>query len=94
MIIWRTRAKLDLKRIKQYLKKNDVDNETIEEILNKIGVTPNHLLQFPKIGRLIKTSSKKEMRRILVKEYKIFYELKNNNIFILKVLHAKEDIKG
>lgn len=94
MIIWDEYAKLCLKRIQQHLKENEVDRETVEEIINKIINAPNRLFQFPKIGRLIKTSSKKEMRRILVKEYKIFYELKNNNIFILKVLHAKEDIEG
>lgn len=91
---WTNKAKVDIKRIKRFLKENGVPFDIAEAIVKQIRFAPKKLLQFPRIGRLIKTSGKKEIRRIMVRGYKIFYELRGDDIFILNVLHAKEDIEG
>lgn len=93
-IIWKDVANFCLTRIQLYLKKNKVDRETVKEILNKIGSAPQKLLQFPRMGQLTDIVEGEEVRHILIKGYKIYYKVEDDTIFILSVLHSKEDIEG
>ena len=94
MIIWTDEADFCLIRIQQYLKANDVDNETIEEILNEIGDAPDRLLQFPRMGQKLAYYGSKDRYRLLVRDYKIYYEIQGDVIVILDVIHAKQDTQG
>lgn len=47
-----------------------------------------------RIGQLVDNPKGKEGRRFLVRNYKIYYEIRSENIFIINFLHSKEDIEG
>lgn len=84
-----------LNKIEKYLLKEvKLDVDDVKRITQLLKSTPGILLQFPKIGQSVNVDKYKKLRRLLVKNYKIFYELRSDTIFILKVLHVKEDIEG
>lgn len=52
---------------------------------------PAILLSNPRIGEQLFEFESQEVRRILVEQYEICYEIKNSTIFVLRVWHTREN---
>lgn len=94
-IVWIKKAQHHLTRIEYFLRENiQLEENTILDIIDKLNRAPKKLLQFPRMGQLTDIVEGKEVRRLLVKDYKIYYKVEGDTIVVLSVLHAKEDIEG
>jgi len=45
----------------------------------------------PRIGRRLVEFAPREVRRVLIADYEIRYELSGNDIVVLRIFHATED---
>ena len=51
---------------------------------------PLRLIDYPRIGEKLEEFQPREIRRLLVGQYEVRYELMNDTIFILRLWHTRE----
>ncbi len=90
MVKWSIPAKLDLKRIYDYIAQDSTfyARKVADEILDKSV----DLLEFPEIGRKVPEVDESNIREVFVYSYRLIYELDGRNIHILAVIHCKRDL--
>ncbi len=90
MVIWSEPAKIDLHQIFDYILQ---DSEYYaREVIDKIIVEIEKLLDFPEMGRIVPEMSNKKIREIIIYSYRIVYEI-SENIEILAIIHAMQDFE-
>ena len=52
---------------------------------------PDRLLDYPRIGEKLEAFEPREVRRIIVGNYEMRYEIAAGTIFILRLWHSRED---
>ena len=84
-IVWSNEAKENIISIKNYI---SIDSEYYAyKLINLIYASVQKLLQFPEIGMPVYQSEKYLVRRILIKNYRVLYILKEDIIYIIAVYH-------
>ncbi|MDR0193920.1 MAG: type II toxin-antitoxin system RelE/ParE family toxin [Myroides sp.] len=90
-IVWSEYALSRLKIIYDYYV-NYVSIVKAEEVSNLIVLRVDDLLSFPYLGQIECCSKNREhnMRYILIYQYKILYEIVQEDIIILDIFHTKQ----
>ena len=78
-IIWSSESKRDLRKIKNNLSKSR---------LKSISIAPKQIV-FPEQFQI--ADYRKDCRRIIVGNYKVLYQFKNNEIRIVKIFNSLHD---
>ncbi len=78
-IIWSSESKTDLRKIKNNLSKSR---------LKSISIAPKQIV-FPEQFQI--DDYRKDCRRIIVGNYKVLYQFKNNEIRIVKIFNSLHD---
>ena len=90
-ILYTHQAIGDLERLYQFIAKHSPNAAT--EISTKIKQAIKRLLDFPMLGKEIKSTEKSpSIRDLITGNYIIRYALLKHEIHILRVWHGKEDI--
>ncbi|QSB27478.1 type II toxin-antitoxin system RelE/ParE family toxin [Flavobacterium sp. CLA17] len=83
-IFWTANAKQDLKEI--YISiKNKISKETALKIRVELFNSPNHIV-FAEQFQL--DEYRLDCRRIIVRNFKILYQIKDNSIFVIRVFNS------
>lgn len=88
-IQWTTKASSDLVRLYEHL--NPVAPDAAKRLIQQLARAPEKLLDFPRIGEKLEAYEPREVRRILVGNYELRYEIANATIFILRLWHCREN---
>ena len=88
-IQWTTKASSDLVRLHEHL--NPVAPDAANWLIQQLARAPDKLLDFPRIGEKLEAYEPREVRRILVGNYELRYEIANATIFILRLWHSREN---
>lgn len=88
-IEWTSKALSDLSRLYEFLA--SVNKPVANRIIQSLAAAPSHLLEQPRIGEQLEEFKPREVRRILVAQYEIRYEIQELNIYVLRVWHTRED---
>ncbi len=75
---WTSKALSDLARLYQFLA--SVNKPAAARTVQSLTVAPRHILEQPR-----------EVRRILVGQYEIRYEIQKSTIYVLRLWHTRED---
>ena len=59
-------------------------------LIQRLTKAPIQLLLYPKIGDKIDGFSEREVRRILVGNYEMPYELTKTDVYVLRIWHTRE----
>jgi plasmid stabilization system protein ParE len=86
---WTSRANLDLKRLHDFL--IDKNPAAAKRVAQRLGSAPDRLKDFPRMGMRLEEYSDAEVRRIIVGDYEIRYEILGETIWILQLWHGRED---
>lgn len=88
MVIWTPRARTDLKGIHDYIKQDSPFNakSVTRMILDKTAP----LSDLPEIGKPIKELKLPYIRELDAHPWRILYHLRNNNIYIIAVVHKRQ----
>lgn len=89
MVDWSDTAKKDLRNIQDYI---SIDSPYYgKKIINTIVNKADALENFPLMGRMVPEIMNESVREIFIYSYRIIYEIIDNKISILGVVHGKRD---
>ena len=88
-ITWTNEATRDLGRIRRFLA--GVNPRAARHTFETLRYAPRKLLDYPRLGVRLEHFPDRTIRRMVVGDYEIRYELKTDLIVILRVWHGKED---
>lgn len=88
-IIWSLSAKQDIERLYHFLHTNNPRRAAY--IRTELIKAPRILQEHPRIGQKIEQIVMNDVRRLIVEEYEIRYEVTPDRIHILRIWHGRED---
>jgi plasmid stabilization system protein ParE len=88
-IDWTVRASDDLVRLHLFLA--PVAPDAAAKVVQSLSRAPLRLVEFPRIGERLDAYSPREVRRIVVGQYELRYELTDNRIVVLRLWHTREN---
>ncbi len=86
-VFWTANAKQDLKEIYILIKKK-ISKETALKIRDELFNSPNDIV-FTEQFQL--DEYRLDCRRIIVRNFKILYQIKENSIFVIRVFNSFQD---
>jgi plasmid stabilization system protein ParE len=87
-IKWTGKASSDLVRLHEHLR--PVAPEAAARVVQQLARAPDSLLNYPRIGEKLDAYAPREVRRIIVGNYELRYEIADATIFILRLWHCRE----
>jgi len=89
MVIWSKPARDDLKNIYSYI---HLDSPTLaKKVTDSIVKNVFRLNDFPQMGHIVPEKNNAVFRELLIYSYRIIYAVRDNDIFIVAILHSKRD---
>lgn len=86
---WTSRALSDLARLYEFLA--PVNKPAAARAVQALTEAPAILLTNPYVGEQLFQFEPREIRRILVRQYEIRYEIVNEIVYVLRLWHTRED---
>ena len=86
---WTGRASQDLTRVRDFLV--PVNPAAALRTVQMLRAATRKLADRPRIGRPIARYRTREVRRLIVGQYEILYEVSETLVLILRVWHTRED---
>ena len=86
---WSGKALADLDRLFAFLA--PVNRRAAAPTVQSLVAEPIKLLEHPRLGERLEEFEPRDVRRILVGKYELRYELRDSFIYVLRVLHARDD---
>ena len=92
MVIWTDPAIQSLKQIHDFIAIDSkyYATETIDRIISK----SEQLSSFPNLGRIVPEINDNTIREIFIYSYRLMYQVKGDDIYILAIIHGKKDFDG
>lgn len=86
---WTTSAHADLVRVHAFLEPVNplAAARAVQRLVDRIGRIPER----PRLGLRLPEFQPREVRRIVLRDYEIRYELQDTDIYILRIFHGHED---
>ena len=86
---WTSKALSDLVRLRDFLA--PANSQAAARAVQSLAAAPVRLIEYPRIGEKLEEFEPREVRRILVGNYEIRYEIQNTTISVLRLWHTRED---
>jgi plasmid stabilization system protein ParE len=86
---WTGKALSDLSRLYDFLA--PVNRPAAVRIVQSLTAAPTRLLEHPRIGEKLEEFEQREVRRILVGQYEMRYEIRQSTIYVLRLWHTREN---
>ncbi len=87
-IRWTSTASSDLGRL--YEHRRLVAPDGAARVVQQLARAPDRLLDYPRMGEKLEAYEPREVRRIIVGNYEMRYEIAAATIFILRLRHSRE----
>lgn len=89
MVIWSNPAKDELKQIYDYIA---LDSKYYAlKVINTIIEKSESIENFPRSGRIVPELENEDIREVFIYSYRLIYEIQENQIEILALIHGKRD---
>jgi plasmid stabilization system protein ParE len=85
---WTGRAASDLTRLYDFL--CPAAPAAAARIVRELAHAPDRLRDYPRLGEKLETYEPREVRRLLVGNYELRYEIVAGDIIVLRVWHCRE----
>lgn len=86
---WTSKALSDLVRLHDFLA--PVNSQAAARVVQSLSAAPKRLVEYPRIGEKLEQYDPRDVRRILVGNYEIRYEIQSTTISVLRLWHTRED---
>ena len=86
---WTSKAHSDLARLYEFLQ--PVHPPAAIRAVRQILAAAKHVPRRPRLGVRLREFGAREVRRIIVGDYEIRYELTATDVYILRIFHTRED---
>lgn len=88
-LAWTSKALSDLARLHEFLAL--ANQNAAARIVRALVAAPVNLLINPPIGESLEEFEPREVRRIVVMQYELRYEIQEQTIYVLRIWHTRED---
>jgi plasmid stabilization system protein ParE len=88
-IEWTSKASSDLVRLYQHL--CPVAPVAAARVVQQLAHAPDRLAEYPRLGEKLDAFEPREVRRIIVGNYEMRYEIAAGAIIILRLWHGREN---
>ena len=86
---WTTSARADLVRLHEFLE--PVNPRAAGQAVRHLVASAKRIPGRPRLGQRLREFAPREVRRILIGDYEIRYELTLRDVFVLRIFHTRED---
>lgn len=86
---WTLQARLDLARFEEFLRPKSA--RAAARVVQLLIAAPQQLVDHPRMGERLKNPGNLELRRFLVDDYELQYEVLPDEIRIARVFHMREE---
>lgn len=86
---WTSSARSDLVRLHEFVQA--VSAPAAARIVRRIVAGAKRIPAYPRLGAKLVQFEPREVRRVLVGDYEIRYEIAGSDIFVLRIFHTRED---
>lgn len=88
-LVWTGKAADDLVRLYEFL--SMINQTAAASVVQTLTKAPVQLLLHPHIGQKVDGFDEREVRRILVGDYEMRYELTKTHLYVLRIWHTREN---
>lgn len=88
-LVWTNKGLSDLARLYEFLA--PVNKRAAVQTVQSLTTAPASLLANPRIGERLEEFEPREVRRILIGNYEMRYEIQEHTIFVLRLWHTREN---
>ena len=92
MVIWSAPAEADLRAIHDYIAHDS--RYYAKKVAQDIREKADTLKELPKSGRRVPELDDEQVREISLYSYRIIYEIRAPDIFVLAIVHKRRDVKS
>ena len=86
---WTTKAHSDIVRLYEFLQ--PIDPTAAARVVRQLVAGAKRIPTHPRLGVRLSEFAPREVRRVLVGDYEIRYELTETDVFVLRIFHTRED---
>jgi len=86
---WTTSARSDLARLYEFLA--SVNPRAAALAVRHIVAGAKRIPGHPRLGQRLRQFAGREVRRVLIGDYEVRYELAGKDVFLLRIFHSRED---
>jgi len=86
---WARSAHADLVRLHEFLR--PVNPAAATRVVAQIVAAAKRLPAHPRLGQRLAAFGMREVRRVVVGDYELRYELNERDVFVLRIFHTRED---
>lgn len=86
---WTSKAFADLARLAEFLRPES--RRAAARVVQMLHAAPSRLRDQPRIGEQIEHAGPREIRRLLIGDYEVHYEVRPDEIWIARIFHTLED---
>lgn len=86
---WTSKAQADLVRLHEFLL--PVSPTAAAQVVRQLVAGAKRIPAHPRLGVRLPEFEPREVRRVLIGDYELRYELTGNDIFVLRIFHTRED---
>lgn len=92
MVIWSEPAKADLRSVHDFIAHDS--RHYAKKVTQDFRERTDILDELPKVGKKVPELNNENVRELSLYSYRIIYEIKKNQIFVLAVVHMRRDLKA
>ncbi|KAA9387832.1 type II toxin-antitoxin system RelE/ParE family toxin [Neorhizobium galegae] len=85
---WSSKAVSDLDRLHDFLA---AVNAPAARTVQNLAAAPKKFIQHPRLGERLDEFAPREIRRLLIGDYELRYEIQGETIFLLRIWHTREN---
>jgi plasmid stabilization system protein ParE len=86
---WTRKAHSDLVRLHEFLR--PVNPQAAGRVVRQLVAGAKRIPAHPRLGIRLREFEPREVRRVLVGDYEIRYELTEKDVVVLRLFHTRED---
>ena len=92
MVIWTKPARADLKHIHDFIAEDS--KHYAKKVAQEIREKTDMLDTLPHIGKMVPEVGKPEIKELHIYSYRIMYEVKDGQCYVLTVIHQRRDFSA
>lgn len=86
---WTKKSHSDLSRLYEFL--SVLNKPAALRVIKRLTAAPALLLKSPRLGERLEEFSPREVRRFIIGDYELRYEIQLSILYILRIWHTRED---
>ena len=93
-IVWSANALSDRIQILDYWFARTGSKTYSKKLDKSIKTLIKHLISFPEMGRKVPEADENNIREIIIRPYRIIYQLQESSINIITIVHSARDLSN